>query len=357
MNGSQSRSGFTLVELLVIVGVLVAAALVLLPAIQRSRENGRKTNCVNNMKQIGLAMQNFESNRKAFPASSAYDPTGKAIPGKWGHSCLTFLLPYYCGNVLYHEMKLDANPDPTVLTLASGEAAPGQYTKMSMFICPSYDGKLFRSETTAPGVRPPFGPISNYKAIGAAQQSSLAVATGGKAPYGTASEHPDGMIYPGKGTKLADCIDGTANTVVACETVEEVFAVWCEGRYASLAGLPDAVTIDTSRRLANHYYPTGYQLNKFDEEADYGGMVSYLDYAFKNAPPTATAGRYDATAWIGSHNYVYGPSSRHPGAVNHVFADGHVASIAKQADLALYMFAITRASGDSERWHDPDCCR
>jgi len=346
MGTSLLRRRSTLVELLVIVGILGILVLLLLPAIQRAREDGRRAYCTDNMRFVGSALQTFESSRQFFPASSEYDATGKKVPGRWGHSWLTSLMPFAGDGGLYDSMKLHANPDPTVLTLASGGRAPGQYRLLPMFLCPSYDGNCFRSETTDPGVRPPYGPITNYKAIGATQQASLAVATGGPLPYGTVGEHPDGAIYPGKKTKLRDFVDGTAFTVVACETVEEVFAVWCEGRYASLAGLPDAVTIDTSTRLANYYYPTGYRLNKFEEEADYGGMVSYLGYKFQDAPPTATAGLYDTAARIGNHNYIYGPSSRHPGSVNHVFGDGHVVSVRKNIDLAVYMFLLTRAGGD-----------
>jgi prepilin-type processing-associated H-X9-DG protein len=347
MGTSPRRCGFTLVELLVIIGVIGILLALLIPATCTSREAGRRATCVNNMKHAGLALQNFESNRRFYPASAEYDAAGQAIPGRWGHSWLTLLLPYLnSDNTLYHSMKLLANPDPTVLTLASGEPAPGQYTRMPMFLCPSYSGKQFRSETTAPGVKPPHGPITNYKALDATQQSSLAVAVGGPLPYGTVGDHPDGAIFPGTKTKLGDLKDGTSFTVVACETVEEVFAVWCEGRYASLAGLPDAVTMDTSKRLDAYYYPTGYRPGMFDEDADYGGKVSYLDYQFQDALPTATAGRYDATARVGNPNYVYGPSSRHPGAVNHAFADGHVQSVSTKADMALYMFVITRAGGD-----------
>jgi prepilin-type N-terminal cleavage/methylation domain-containing protein/prepilin-type processing-associated H-X9-DG protein len=345
MNTSSRKRGFTLVELLVVIAIIGILIALLLPAIQAAREAGRRANCINNMKQIGLALQNFESNRKCFPASSEYDATGKTIPNRWGYSWLTFLLPFCENNVLYDSMKLQANKNPTTLKLASGEPAPGQYTKVGTFLCPSYSGKQFRTETTAPATTPPNGAITNYKAMGATRKPSLLVATGGKAPYGTAGEHPDGAIFPGKKTKLADLIDGTAFTVVATESVEEVFAVWCEGQYAALAGLPDAATIDSSKKLANYYYPTGYQLNKFDEEANYSGRISYLDYEFKNATATATAGLYD-TATSGSARYTYGPSARHPGAVNHAFGDGHVQSVSKKADMALYMFVITRAGGD-----------
>jgi prepilin-type processing-associated H-X9-DG protein len=346
MGTSHPRRAFTLVELLVILGIIGVVVLVMIPAIQQAREAGRRASCISHMKQIGLTLQNFESNRKFFPASSEYDATGQTILGRWGHSWRTFLLPYMEYMRLYDSMELDANPDPSVLTLASGERAPGQYTEIGTFICPSYSGKRFRSETTDPGVRPLYGPITNYKAIGATQPASLAAATGGPLPYGTVGDHPDGAIFPGTKTKLGDLKDGMAFTVVACETVEEVFAVWCEGRYASLAGLPDVVTIDTSKRLANYYYPTGYQLDKYDGDANYGGMVSYLGYKFKDAPPTATAGLYDATARIGNHNYIYGPSSRHPGTVNLAFGDGHVMNVSKHVDLALFMFVITRAGGD-----------
>src|ERR1043165_7475153 len=70
------RRGFTLVELLVVIAIIGILVALLLPAVQAAREAARRTQCTNNMKQLGLAMQNYLSAKKTFPPGSMRDITG-----------------------------------------------------------------------------------------------------------------------------------------------------------------------------------------------------------------------------------------------------------------------------------------
>src|SRR5436190_7067712 len=85
------QRGFTLVELLVVIAIIGILIALLLPAVQSAREAARRTQCKNNMKQIGLAFHNYHGVNKRFPAAAVdYDePTTKITS-----SCQTFLLPF-----------------------------------------------------------------------------------------------------------------------------------------------------------------------------------------------------------------------------------------------------------------------
>lgn len=95
MNSQMSRRpgrGFTLVELLVVIAIIGILVALLLPAVQAAREAARRTQCVNNLKQIGLAMHNYQDTHKRLPPGSA---------AGWGHTWHAYALPYMEQTPLY----------------------------------------------------------------------------------------------------------------------------------------------------------------------------------------------------------------------------------------------------------------
>jgi prepilin-type N-terminal cleavage/methylation domain-containing protein len=97
--GKQSPRGFTLVELLVVIAIIGTLVALLLPAIQAAREAARKSSCRNNLRQLGVAMHNYESSTKKLPPGYMYAKgnQGNAL----GHSWTTMLLPFMEQQSLY----------------------------------------------------------------------------------------------------------------------------------------------------------------------------------------------------------------------------------------------------------------
>ncbi len=93
--------GFTLIELLVVIAIIAILIALLLPAVQQAREAARRTQCKNNMKQLGLALHNYHDVANCFPPGYTQDnryPTG----GFQGHSVFYYLLPYIEQTNLYN---------------------------------------------------------------------------------------------------------------------------------------------------------------------------------------------------------------------------------------------------------------
>jgi prepilin-type N-terminal cleavage/methylation domain-containing protein len=129
MDGT-SRRAFTLVELLVVIAIIGILVALLLPAIQAAREAARRTGCTNKLKQIGLAVTNFESARRQLPAGANWE-AGKVARG----SALIFILPYLEETVIYEAY------DFTRLDI-DNELFPGTNqrigdTPIPAYICPS----------------------------------------------------------------------------------------------------------------------------------------------------------------------------------------------------------------------------
>ena len=131
------RRGFTLVELLVVIAIIGVLVALLLPAVQAARESARRTQCKNNLKQIGLALQNYHSAKKVFPAGyvsqaggvmgAANTDTGDAGPG-W--TCLCLLMPYIEEKSAQQALNLNVPCwDPTNAAAAT--------TNVATYRCPS----------------------------------------------------------------------------------------------------------------------------------------------------------------------------------------------------------------------------
>jgi len=333
MDTLSRKRGFTLVELLVVIAIIGILIGLLLPAIQAVREAARRASCTSNLRQVGTALHNFHDAQRTFPAASEYRTTNAKQP--WGYSWLTYLLPYCEMGNLWDSMKIRVNTDPTTNTMAL-------QTRVGAYVCPSYSGPEY--VIPAQGTTPASGAIANYKTIGATTQTSLGLASTptpvGTAPYGKKTDHPDGTIFPGKRLRMADIPDGTSNTVIACETREEVFAQWQVGQYATLVGLPPGYTFTPPAQNQPYAVPKGFTIGQYEDNstitpADLGTYLNYdyEDNAYDGTKEGTTAGKYGASSW-------------HKGIVNHLFADNDVRALKANVDVALYMFVITRAGGD-----------
>ncbi|MFN8705523.1 MAG: DUF1559 domain-containing protein, partial [Planctomyces sp.] len=121
----QARRGFTLIELLVVIAIIAVLVSLLLPAVQQARESARRTQCKNNMKQIGLAVHNFESSFQKLPHPGQCDSTGGASTVYMSQSTCTLILPYIDQANVYNKMDQS-------LTFAQMSTAPYNYTTTAL---------------------------------------------------------------------------------------------------------------------------------------------------------------------------------------------------------------------------------
>ncbi|NQT41072.1 MAG: DUF1559 domain-containing protein [Planctomycetes bacterium] len=154
-------------------------------------------------------------------------------------------------------------------------------------------------------------------------------------------KHPDGAMYPASGHKPEDFKhDGLSQTIMIAETVEPVAARWAVGSEATLVGLPPSVTFarpTVDGTVLPFFAPTGFD-GQHGDDSQADQPRTYLDWDYGDP--------HDGPYLPGKNQPTFGPGSHHPGAVNHLFVDANVQTIATDIDSALYMFLITREGGD-----------
>ncbi len=274
------RHGFTLVELLVTISIIGVLVGLLLPAVQSARESGRRTHCQNNLKQIGLAFDQFHLHMKRYPVGTLQskpdgDPTGVA-----GFGWAPQILPYLQQEALYNFLELPSGQLHDVLKTNDGR----ELAKLAlpMLRCPSDTSELLNTARPFPGSKYEETPgvdfaaaKSNYIANHGTQFVTLKQK---QLNYLTDSF---GVFWPESKCTEAQITDGTSNTILAGERSYDYWAgVWVGTRDYNSDG-------DNGLRQV-----FGISDSKINDKNIEDGRTGF--------------------------------SSRHPGGAFFVFADGHV---------------------------------
>lgn len=140
MTGQRTHTGFTIVELLVVIAILGVLAALLLPAVNLAREAGRRTQCANNLRQVALAIIQFEASNGRFPpAAKTWPHPAGGHPANIGHGMYSYLLPYFEEGAVFDQLDFDKHWKDN--TLNSGGPSNESLTQgihlAGIVVCPS----------------------------------------------------------------------------------------------------------------------------------------------------------------------------------------------------------------------------
>ncbi|HTN74650.1 MAG TPA: DUF1559 domain-containing protein [Pirellulaceae bacterium] len=306
---NSRRGGFTLVELLVVIAIIGILVALLLPAVQAAREAARRTQCVNNMKQLGLALANYEVGLQTYPPGAfwAYDPANNPIKG----SILLHILPFIEQQALYDQFdfkifNLETQTTPQPFATLSGTLIAG-------YQCPSDDHpKKYNGNA-----------LSNYGASRGPTRVENNTASACSHPFTSfaTNAYSDEVgnipgvfsrmgVVSGVATKLEQVRDGLSNTIFFGETRPKCSAHFSQGWAKSNNG--------------NGYCTTIIPINY--DSCDRTGTK----------PP---CNRFD------NWNTEVGFKSSHPGGAHVLLGDGSVHFLPDSIDHQTFQYLGAKADG------------
>jgi len=197
------RRAFTLIELLVVIAIIAVLIGLLLPAVQKVREAAARAKCQSNLKQIALALHNYESANGHFPPGYR-DTRPDTQPGPgWGWP--TFLLPYVEQSALHSQI----DPERTLLGngLDIAPPTPQTLTRLSVYLCPSDSGPPTNANYDGHAT-------SNYRGIGWSRPQTQQTVIGLMITNLTA---PNGVLFRNSRVRFTDVSDGLSNTLFVGE--------------------------------------------------------------------------------------------------------------------------------------------
>ncbi|MEZ6060194.1 MAG: DUF1559 domain-containing protein [Planctomycetaceae bacterium] len=328
---SIRQRGFTLIELLVVIAIIAILIALLLPAIQNAREAARRTQCRNNLKQIGLAVHNYVDIATVLPPSACVDTdvTSTGNNGSWGvHGRI---LPFLDQSNLYNAVDLTQAWD-------FQQAIDG--LKIPAYSCPS-DPKSDQARNAGAG-RPILYPTTYGFNFGTWFVFDPQTGRGG-----------DGAFFPNSRISMAHFVDGTSNTLLAAEV-----KAWTAYRRN---GGPPSVNVPVSLAEAEAAVASGAEFKDTghtewpDGRVHHQGITTTLvPNATLNCSTGSSTVDCDYNSWQegkngrnGSPSYAIITSrSYHTGSVIAAMVDGSVRSVSDNIDAAVWRSLGTRAGGE-----------
>jgi prepilin-type N-terminal cleavage/methylation domain-containing protein/prepilin-type processing-associated H-X9-DG protein len=309
MNQRKNR-GFTLIELLVVIAIIAVLIALLLPAVQAAREAARRSQCVNNLKQVGLAVMNYESTNSVLPPGCKFQ-----VWGTWA----VFILPYVEQGTMYNSWNSYGDYTGSTYggdgSLRYGGAANTTVTsaRIASYTCPS-------DTRSAPlGGIPSYNYAANYgntaiTTVSATTSTAPAITYNGYTYCG--APFSDMLIQP---VTIAAVSDGLSNTMFHSETIE--------GQDSAAGGL--------DLRGYIHWWEAAFYESSLAPNSTQPDQMQSSGYC--------VTGYLDNPPCVGSatNNYVHAARSRHPGGVNTLMGDGSVRFIKNTISLVTWQALST----------------
>lgn len=326
-NRSRRRRGFTMIELLVVIAIIAVLLALLLPAVMMGREAARRTQCRNNLKQIGLALHNYHSALGTFPI-------GARKQVSFGPSWLVPLLPHVEQENVYNKFNMTASGNGNPVTCPTNGAMANGWT-YPLFRCPSSTTPELIQAGSVKLLSPSYVGISGSTSVSdffesrvntylVPTQSKVGVISGG------------GILIPNAAVAIRDIVDGLSNTIMVGECSD--FAKSAAGPMDITGGSTAGWFCGTSGAGTPPLYINGVNNMPVFNLCTIQYPLGTRDYSL----PGIYVSRSPNNPLISAHS----------GMVMLLFADGGVKGASNSMDLLNLRRGVTRDDGQVVNFDD-----
>jgi len=342
------RQGFTLIELLVVIAIIAVLIGLLLPAINKVRDAAVRLQCSNNLKQIGVALNNCNNSSQfqSLPPGCTTDAAPFGAGGGWGSSWMVFLLPYVEQEGMYSQWRFDQGSSG--YTNANNRAV-SKNVVLKSYRCPSSSLPMFAANATTVM-------LATYVAIAGAANGTItsppytegridnASSTTGCCSCGPSSG--GGVFYRGSMTKFGEITDGASNVLFISEQTDYMVsaasvkkALCAGGQYGSSMG-------SDRNTVPNAPTATGGENRQFNcTTIRYGINQKTFSTAFFDQSGNTTGDCTIGVCLDVGNNIPL--NSTHPNGVNGLFGDGSVRFLSNETTLQMLGQIAVRDDGQA----------
>jgi len=346
----RRRSAFTLIELLVVIAIIAVLIGLLVVAVQKVREAAARTQCMNNMKQIGLALHNYHDINKRFPPGAATDLPPYGMGGKWGSSWKVFTLPYLEQDSIFKQWKFNGDSGHYRSASDLVNLPVIKEITIPVYRCPSSpfpDHQVLETMPAAQQVSSKNGHIpvmyTSYtgvmgSAVPGAAGTILVNACCNIGGSGIAAYN--GILFTGSRVTTSAINDGTSNTIIVAEQSDDVYdaaGTRVRSKWGAASGPLTSQglhgwAIGAESNFASSYSNRVFNCTAVRYQINQRGIVT-------DSFNGASGVNQDAGA-----NIPF--SSAHPGGANVLLADGTVRFATNALPMATLSALCTRAGGE-----------